>query len=382
MCSLKLPKNWQKAPLSLLADIQTGIAKGKRVKGSPISLPYLRVANVQDGYVDLSGIKEIAVEQADVERYSLRYGDVLFTEGGDFDKLGRGTIWQDQIAPCLHQNHIFVVRPKASLLLPEFLAYQAASEYGRRYFQLSSKQSTNLASINSTQLKGFPVLFPPLSEQRKIAEILRTWDEAIEKLEALQVVKAKRLEHLSWRLIHSDNYREVRLQDLLTRGVSIEKGTVLTRENSLSGPYAVIGGGQSSSYSHCRYTHKPPCITVSASGAYAGFVWRHREPIWASDCNVLTTNALSLDYLFFALKTQQKKLYSLQSGGAQPHVYSKDILSLKIPIPSDEMQEKIADFLNAAAEEVILLNQQAIALTRQKRGLMKKLLTGEWWTTI
>ncbi|MGQ4810318.1 hypothetical protein NKDENANG_03775 [Candidatus Entotheonellaceae bacterium PAL068K] len=378
MHSPNLPKNWQKAPLSMLSDVQTGIAKGKRVKGSPISLPYLRVANVQDGYVDLSVIKEITVEQADVERYSLRDGDVLFTEGGGFDKLGRGTVWQGQIAPCLHQNHIFVVRPKVSLLLPEFLAYQAASEYGRRYFQLSSKRST-IASIDSTQLKEFPVLLPPLPEQRKIAEILRTWDEAIEKLERLRVAKAKKLEHLSWRLIHGDHYQEVRLQDLLTRGVCIEKGMVLTREKSLPGPYAVIGGGQSSSYSHCRYTHKPPCITVSASGT-AGFVWRHREPIWASDCHVLTTNSLSLDYIFFALKTQQKKLYSLQSGGAQPHIYSKDILSLKIPFPSDEMQEKIAKFLNAATEEAVLLNQQVIALTRQKRGLMQKLLTGKWRT--
>ena len=237
------------------------------------------------------------------------------------------------------------------------------------------------ANLSLEKIAPFKVHVPPLTEQRKIAEILRTWDEAIEKLETLRALKAKKLEHLSWRLIHGDHHQKVRLQDLLTRGVSIEKGTVLTRETSLSGPYAVIGGGQSASYSHCRYTHKPPCITVSASGAYAGFVWRHREPIWASDCNVLTTNSLSLDYLFFALKTQQKKLYSLQSGGAQPHVYSKDILSLKIPLPSGEMQEKIAEFLNAATEEVVLLNQQVIALTRQKRGLMQKLLTGEWRVT-
>ena len=201
MHSPKLPKDWQKIPLSLLSDVQTGLAKGKRVNGSPISLPYLRVANVQDGYVDLSVIKEITVEQADVERYSLRDGDVLFTEGGDFDKLGRGTVWRGQITPCLHQNHVFAVRPKASLLLPEFLAYQAASGYGRRYFQLSSKQSTNLASINSTQLKEFPVLLPSLPEQRKIAEILRLWDEAIEKLEALRAAKQKRLDGLTHALI-------------------------------------------------------------------------------------------------------------------------------------------------------------------------------------
>ena len=85
MHSPKLPKDWRKVPLSLLSDIQTGLAKGKRVNGSPISLPYLRVANVQDGYVDLSVIKEIAVEQADVERYSL-----LRTWDEAIEKLGKG----------------------------------------------------------------------------------------------------------------------------------------------------------------------------------------------------------------------------------------------------------------------------------------------------
>src|SRR3546814_607839 len=86
-------------------------------------------------------------------------------------------------------------------LLPQFLAFQAASQYGRRYFQLSSKQSTNLASINSTQLKQFPVLLPPLPEQRKIAEILRTWDEALEKLEALRAAKLRRHRALTHSLV-------------------------------------------------------------------------------------------------------------------------------------------------------------------------------------
>ena len=83
----------------------------------------------------------------------IQTNDVLFTEGGDFDKLGRGTVWYGQIEPCLHQNHVFAVRPKPKRLIPEFLAYQASCEYGRRYFQLSSKQSTNLASIRSARYR-------------------------------------------------------------------------------------------------------------------------------------------------------------------------------------------------------------------------------------
>ena len=155
MPDTKLPIGWERHTLSELAHVQTGLAKGKEVNGSSVSLPYLRVANVQDGHVDLSTVKEITVSLSDAKRYSLQTNDVLFTEGGDFDKLGRGTVWYGQIEPCLHQNHVFAVRPKPERLIPEFLAYQASSEYGRRYFQLSSKQSTNLASINSTQLKPF-----------------------------------------------------------------------------------------------------------------------------------------------------------------------------------------------------------------------------------
>jgi len=184
-----------------VAGVQTVIAKVKPIKCAAVTVPYLRVANVQDGHVDLSVMKEISVKPSEVDRYSLRKGDVLFTEGGDFDKLGRGTVWNGEIEPCLHQNHVFAVRPKSDRLLPEFLAFQAASQYGRRYFQLSSKQSTNLASINSTQLKQFPVLLPPIPEQRKIAEILRTWDEAIEKLEALRAAKLRRHRALTHSLV-------------------------------------------------------------------------------------------------------------------------------------------------------------------------------------
>ena len=195
------PVGWKKTALDHVAEVQTGIAKGKPINGAAVTVPYLRVANVQDGHVDLSVMKEISLKPSEVDRYSLRKGDVLFTEGGDFDKLGRGTVWNGEIEPCLHQNHVFAVRPKPDRLLPEFLAFQAASQYGRRYFQLSSKQSTNLASINSTQLKQFPVLLPPIPEQRKIAEILRTWDEAIAKLEALRAAKHDCLTGLTQKLL-------------------------------------------------------------------------------------------------------------------------------------------------------------------------------------
>lgn len=167
----EIPEEWEVVRLSSVGHLQTGLAKGKAV-ASGVDLPYLRVANVQDGRVDLGEVKTITVEEKSIDRYRLRPGDVLFTEGGDADKLGRGCVWRGQIDPCLHQNHVFAVRPQTQRLLPEFLSYWAASPRGKSYFLDCAKQTTNLASINSTQLKALPVPLPRLPEQSAIVEAL------------------------------------------------------------------------------------------------------------------------------------------------------------------------------------------------------------------
>jgi len=169
--------NWQpalnRAPLSELAEVQTGLAMGRKPDGTTTRMPYLRVANVLDGALDLREMKEIVVEKHKIPRYSLRRGDVLMTEGGDLDKLGRGTVWQGEIQGCLHQNHVFAVRPDLSRLEPWFLAAVARSPYGRSFFLQSAKRTSNLASVNKKQVSGFLVPLMPLSKQR---EWLKTYN--------------------------------------------------------------------------------------------------------------------------------------------------------------------------------------------------------------
>ena len=186
-------ESWKTKKLSDVSTLQTGLMKGKRYSGKTVMLPYLRVANVQDGFLNLSEIKEIEVSEDLVDRYLLKNGDVLFTEGGDYDKLGRGTVWQVQIQNCLHQNHVFVVRPDAAVLNPYFLSYQAGSRYGKQYFLKCSKQTTNLASINSTQLKGFPVLMPTIDEQVQIISII---DDLLAKEQQAKEAAEKVLEQI------------------------------------------------------------------------------------------------------------------------------------------------------------------------------------------
>jgi len=169
----RLPKvAWPKVRLDAVAEIRTGLAKGGRRLSEPVEVPYLRVANVQAGALDLTDVKHIQVDRAHLDRYSLRAGDVLMTEGGDFDKLGRGTIWAGEIDGCVHQNHVFAVRCDTRQVLPEWVSWVAGSLYGRRYFQLCSKKSTNLASINSSQLRAFPLPLPSRAQQNAIAKTL------------------------------------------------------------------------------------------------------------------------------------------------------------------------------------------------------------------
>lgn len=130
----------------------------------------MRVANVKDGHLDLSEVKTIAVKRNEVEKYRLLPGDLLMTEGGDPDKLGRSALWSGEIETCLHQNHIFKVRADCARVLPEYLRELAGSRYGKSYFLRIAKKTTGIASINRTQLSGFPVVVPPLARQMVFAE--------------------------------------------------------------------------------------------------------------------------------------------------------------------------------------------------------------------
>jgi len=172
-----IPDHWQVQILDQCAYVQTGAAKGRDLSGSrTVQVPYLRVANVQDGYLDLDEMKTITIKESEIERYGLCDGDVVVTEGGDFDKLGRGFIWKAQLPLCIHQNHVFAVRPDRSRLTPDFLAYLFQSQYGKAYFLSVAHRTTNLASINSEKLKAFPVALPPLDEQIKIVKVLNCCD--------------------------------------------------------------------------------------------------------------------------------------------------------------------------------------------------------------
>jgi len=192
-----LPEGWTCAPLRLIADLKGGITKGQKRKPTDQlrSVPYLRVANVQRGYLDLEEVKTIEASEDEIADLELLPGDVLFNEGGDRDKLGRGWVWDGQIKDCIHQNHVFRARLLSKGILPKFLSWYGNS-IGQRYFNDEGKQTTNLASLNMTKLGRLPVPIPPAAEQKRIVAEVDRRLSVIDELEMQVEANLKRAERL------------------------------------------------------------------------------------------------------------------------------------------------------------------------------------------
>ena len=188
----EVPEHWEVKRLKHLCKIQSGIAKGRGETGSTVNVPMLRVANVQDGWLDLHEIHEIPVERSQLDRYLLRDGDVLMNEGGDRDKLGRGAIWNNQIAGCIHQNHVFAIRPVA--IESEWLTLVTRANYAKYHFYQYAKQSTNLASISSTNIKETPLVIPPSDERVKIVSYILEFERKAETTTLLAKEKCELLQ--------------------------------------------------------------------------------------------------------------------------------------------------------------------------------------------
>ncbi|WHA42966.1 restriction endonuclease subunit S [Agrobacterium larrymoorei] len=168
-------RKWPILALREIAEIGSGITKGRKLNSKEaIEVPYLAVANVQDKALNLTTVKTIEATWSEIERYKLEINDLLLTEGGDPDKLGRGTLWRGELPLAIHQNHIFKVRFVSSRIEPLYANWLIGSAYGKNFFLKSAKQTTGIASINKSQLSDFPMIVPPLALQRSFVERAET----------------------------------------------------------------------------------------------------------------------------------------------------------------------------------------------------------------
>jgi type I restriction enzyme S subunit len=180
-----LPAGWCWRRLGDLAEVVGGVTKDAKRQSDPqfVEVPYLRVANVQRGWLDLAQVATIRVPPIKAASLQLRAGDVLLNEGGDRDKLARGWIWEGQIDGCIHQNHVFRARVRDDQIEPRLLSW-AANTLGAAWAERNGKQSVNLASISLSKIRLMPIPVPPRPLQDGLVQAISDRLAAIDRLNA------------------------------------------------------------------------------------------------------------------------------------------------------------------------------------------------------
>ncbi len=245
-----------------------------------------------------------------------------------------------------------------------------------KYF-LAFDSGSGQTNLKKSEIMACPVALPPTkAEQTAIATVLNDADALIQKLEQLIAKKRNIKKGAMQELLKAREGWEVKK---LGEVAEILKGQLITEKTAVPDGIPVIGGGKTISYYHNKPNRTGITITVSASGAYAGYVSIHNYPIFASDCSTINeSDYYDIYFLYFTLLNKQKEIYSLQTGGGQPHVYPQQLVDLFIPIPKQKSEQtRIAQILTDMDNEIEALEKQLEKYKKIKQGMMQVLLTGK-----
>ena len=354
-------------------------------------IPVIRGSNFGCGrYIDMTDF--VFVSETKMRRDLLgnlaRANDLVFTQ--------RGTLGQVAMIPASADSAVYVVSQSQMKLTVD------ESKADRRfvYYYCSSREAvrriTNLASssgvphINLTILRNFEIPLPPLSKQKHIASVLSAYDDLIENNERRIALldRAAREFYREWFVRmrfpgHESTefidgvphgWEEIQLGDV----VEVQKGKNITKDSARHGSVPVVAGGLTPAYYHDRSNAVGPVITISASGANAGYVNLYHEDIWASDCSYISNASVdNLFYLYLLLKSKQRQIFALQKGAAQPHVYPKDLKTLSFLAPNDVMTNRFQQLVTGNFDQVRVLNEQNTLLMRARDMLLPRLMNGE-----
>lgn len=392
----QIPAHWEVRKLKLIAEVRGGVAKGKDLTGQEtVRVPYLRVANVQNGYLNLSEVEEIEIPERELPRYLLQPGDVLMNEGGDFDKLGRGCVWNGEVSPCIHQNHVFSVRPHG--VRPEWLSTVSGSAYAQFFFMGRAKQSTNLASISATNLAELPVVMPPAGEQDRMLDFL---DRETAKIDALIEEQQRVIESLNEKIVGlaSKAITDKSLEWIRMRHVCEEVSRPLVQEAGEEYvPLGLFNRGRGLFHKDPRtedemgdsdfFWVEPDDLIFSGQFAWEGAVAlagieekgcvvSHRYPIIRGDGIKATT-----EYLYALFLTDfGNYLLNENSRGAAGRNRPLNIGSLlkeKIPVPGLPLQGEI-NFAIAFRKPLLQEANRFVALLQEHRSaLITAAVTGK-----
>lgn len=349
----------------------------------PSGMPIIRIQN-------LNGSQNFNYFDGEPKpKWIVAPGDLLFAWAGVKGVSFGPTIWPGPRG-VLNQ-HIFRVVPKNGV--DKYWLYLALQVVTRRIESNAHGFKSSLVHVHKDDIANQVVDLPPLRQQRKIAEILRTWDDAIEKLDALAAAKEYQLEGFTARLIHKAQAEPQHLREHMNEVSERNRGQCVHRILSVTNSAGFVlaeeqfahrvASADISNYKivrHGQYAYNPSRINVGSIARLDNWPEGALSPMYVvfDLCDTLDT-----DFFSHWLRSGEarKRIALAAQGSVRDTVSFGDLGSILIPLPPIEEQRRIACALSAGKEELSLLNKEIEFLTRQKRGLMQKLLTGEWRVT-
>ena len=375
-----IPVDWK---LSTLGEISRDPSYGVSAEAIPFNGKdkYIRITDIDD----ISGAfvpNPLASPAFYSDQHVVQENDLLVARTGA--SVGKSYLYNKKDGNLVYAGFLMKLNIYAA-----YAKYVFYSTRTSRYKSWVSSESarTGQPGLNLEQLKCYLIPIPHKDEQLRIAKALTDIDLLISSLTKLiekkQNIKTATMQQLLTGKKRLEGFTEPGVEKKIGEIVCVSKGQSLQSKNFLNGNVPVVAGGQMYAGFHNIANHSNASVTISASGAYAGYVWLHEYPIFASDCSVIEGNDdVDIHFIYYVLKLKQKEIYQAQTGGAQPHIHPKDIEPIRIVLPFKDCkpylneQKAVANILNDMDKEITMLEQKRAKYEAIKKGMMQELLTG------
>ena len=367
-----IPDDWEVKKFTDCANLKHGF-QFREEHFSKTGIKIIKIGNLKySGELDLEKITFVPSEQlSKFSNFLLHRGDILMALTGA--TLGKTSIVNT--SELLLQNYRvgnFYNKPNYS---KNYIYYLLQSKFIQKTINKLVNEAAQ-PNLGKGDFDKFIVPIPPtITEQNEIVTALIDTDELINALQKLVEKKRNIKQGVMQELFRSKKGNVLKkLEDIL----EIKKGQLITEGTAINGDIPVIAGGKKPSYSHNKANRYNNTITISGSGANAGYVSFHETPIFASDCSTIEEGVnYSIKFIFYNLQMLQDKIYKAQTGGAQPHIHPSDLYPIEISFPDLDVQNSISTILTDMDNEIISLEKKIAKTKLIKQGMMQNLLTGK-----
>lgn len=359
--------------------------------------PVLKVSNCKSNGFEISDVSYIPYDIAQKSKINkLQIDDVIIATVGSHPNLvesaaGRSCVVTTAVVGFyLNQNAVCLRSKDPNVFSQKYLGYLAASAPFKHYIQSRGKGAANQMRIAISAIKDFSFVLPDIEVQKAVGTILSAYDDLIENNQK----QIKLLEEAAQRLykewfvdLRFPGHENVKITDSVPEGWTwgtladiavFRRGKTITKNQVKAGIIPVVAGGLEPAYYHDTPNTNAPVVTVSGSGANAGFTRMYHTKVWASDCSYIDA-AVTKDtaWVYCFLKGNKASIDAMQKGVAQPHVYAKDINAMKALFPDDKLMEQFRVIADLMFTRIGKLDMQIERLAEARDRLLPKLMSGE-----